>query len=187
MVKAAKKHPFATPQHWKDRWTEICDLGRQEGFSTIVTIQPIVDTGAKKLTEQEYQWYIKKQSAIIIKQDSDYAEKLDELKNNCTLTADLRNIFDDIQGPIYYDFVHVGPKGNRIIAENFYQLSFPIVMKQSKNIVQNKDGQVSDSTSEIKDQLYSKNFDFSSEQFFNFIRDVILPYKTPKVIQLIFE
>ena len=187
LIQEKKDNPNASPTQWKERWMEICDLGNQQGFDTIITLQPMVNTGKKILTEQEVEWRIFNENRVNTKNYPLYIEQLNELKNHCSITADLRGIFDHLEEPIYYDAFHTGAKGNRIIAENLYQLSFPIVMKQSKNIVQNKDSQVSDSTLEIKDQLNSKNFDFSSEQFFNSIRDVILPYKTPKVFSIIFE
>jgi len=177
----------ASPTQWKERWMEICDLGNQQGFDTIITLQPMVTTGKKILSEQEVNWKVHLENLDMTENYPLYIEQLNELKNHCALTADLRGIFDYIEEPLYYDHWHTGPRGNQIIAENLYQLSLPTVMKQSKNIVQNKDGQVSDATLEINDQLDSKNFDFYSEEFFDFIRDIISQYKTPKVFSLIFE
>jgi len=176
---------LATPPHWKDRWAEICDLGRQKGFDTIVTIQPILGSGAKKQTEQEYQSYIENKYELTFKPHLKYAEKLDELKNNCTVTADLRNIFDDIQGPVYYDQVHVGPKGNQIIAEKMFELSLPVVMEKAryndftsvnKNSIENFDNLP---TSNSSDTIFDETMDLAKK--------VISPYKTPKVSSLIFR
>jgi len=182
-----KGNPNASPTQWKERWMEICDLGNQQGFDTIITLQPMISTGKKILTQQEVEQRLRLERGGMAKNYPVYKEQLNELKSHCTLTADLRGIFDHLEEPIYWDWAHTGPKGNQIVAENLYQLSLPTVMKQSKNIVQNKDGQVSDATLEIKDQLASKNFDFYSEEFFDFIRDIISQYKTPKVFSLIFE
>ena len=180
-----KGHSNASPTQWMERWMETCDLGNKQGFDTIITLQPMISTGKKILTQQEVEQRLRLERGDMAKNYPVYIEQLNELKNHCTLTADLRGIFDHLEEPLYWDWAHTGPKGNQIIAENLYQLSLPTVMKQSKNIVQNKDGQVSDATLEIKDQVDSKNFDFYSEQFFYFINDIISPYKTPKVFSLI--
>jgi len=182
-----KGSPNASPTQWKERWIETCDLGNKQGFDTIITLQPMVNTGKKILTQYEVSEKLILEKKGLAKNYPLYIEQLNELKNHCTLTADLGGIFDYLEEPIYYDAVHTGPRGNQIIAENLYQLSLPTVMKQSKNIVQNKDGQVSDATLEIKDHVDSKNFDFSSEEFFYFISDIISLYQTPKVFSVIFD
>jgi len=198
----AKKNKNATPTKWKERWMEICELGNQEEFHTIITLQPIVNTGNKKLTLQEADSKVEQEK----RKYSDYSvyfEKLNELKNHCTLTADLRGIFDTYEEPIYFDYVHTGYRGYQIIAENLYQISLPIVMKNSKNFVPNIDVQgtaatpanfVPDidvegtgATPPINEQLDSKNVESLSEQFLNSMIDIISLYKTPKVFSLIFE
>jgi len=180
-----RDNPLATPPHWKDRWAEICDLGRQNGFDTILTIQPILGSGEKKLTEQEYQAYVEKNRSLNFKLYSEYVEKLDELKNNCTLTADLRGLFDNIKEPIYYDRAHTGYRGNQIIAEKMFELSLPIVMEKAryndstsinKNPIENFDNLP---TSNLSDTIFDKTLDF--------VEEVISPYKTPKVSSLIFS
>jgi len=186
LVSQRNSNSNASPTQWKERWIEICDLGNQQGFDTIITLQPMISTGKKILTEQEVNLKVYLEKWDMTENYPIYIEQLNELKNHCTFTADLRGIFDHFAEGLYYDHFHTGPRGNQIIAENLYQLSLPTVMKQSKNIVQNKDGQVSDATLEIKDQLDS-NFDFYSEELFYSIIDIISLYKTPKVFPLIFE
>jgi len=187
----------ASPTLWKNRWMEICELGNQQDFDIIISLQPIIGTGKKILTQHEYLQFMNT-ARITTPQDKilelypTYKDQLDELKNHCTLTADLRAIFDNVEESIYFDRAHTGKKGNRIIADNFYQLSLPIVMNQSKNIVQNKDFNSLEMTGpstilEINDNLDSKNFDYFLEQSYSSLRDIIFPYKTPKVFSLIFE
>jgi len=40
-------NPNASPILWKERWSEICELGNQLGFDTLITLQPAVSTGKK--------------------------------------------------------------------------------------------------------------------------------------------
>jgi len=96
--------------HWKDRWVEICDLGKIHNYDTIITLQPFVGTGKKILSNQEYELFIKPATKDFLDLYSSYIEQLNELKNNCSETADLTGIFDHVQEPIYYDRVHIGPK-----------------------------------------------------------------------------
>ena len=114
-----------------------------------------------------------------------FLEKLNELKNYCTLTADMTGIFDEYEGPIYYDGSHVGFTGNKIIAETFFDISLPIVMEKAKQV----------NTKEIN-QYPKSNFtnasntdpsDNYTNEIYGSLKKIISPYKTPKAWQLIFE
>ena len=54
-------------------------------------------------------------------------DKLNELETNCAVTEDLTNIFDNETELIYFDYVHMGDKGNRIIAQKIFNISSPFV------------------------------------------------------------
>ena len=57
---ANPNHPDWEPQNeiaWKDRWIEICNIGKKNGFDTIVTLQPFYKSGFQVLTESDYQIY----------------------------------------------------------------------------------------------------------------------------------
>ena len=85
----------------------------------------------------------------LIEADTKLAEKVirrDEEVNNleididedCSLligkrspvAADLRNVFDGIEGPLFYDHVHVSDRGNKIVAEKLFELTKPIVFSK---------------------------------------------------------
>jgi uncharacterized protein YjbI with pentapeptide repeats len=109
---------------WKERWVQICDLGKKDGFDTIITLQPILGTGKKAMSYQEFTTYIQSSDVEqpLLKLYPQYAQQLDELSKHCTKTADLRDIFDNTAEPIFFDTGHVGPKGNEIVAENWFKL-----------------------------------------------------------------
>jgi len=175
----------ALPTLWKKRWADICDSGEQYSYDTIVTLQPFTGAGKKILTEQEYKGYINV-NIPLIELYPQFKTQLTELENHCTVTADLRGIFDNIREPIYWDYAHTGPKGNQIIAENFFQLSLPLVMKKAQTGINNED--FGDSMIYNTDnKLIQNESDTFSEDFFNSIETILLPYKTPKVFSLIFE
>jgi len=176
---------YSSPTLWKERWIEICDLGKQYGYDTIITLQPMVNTGEKKLTAQEQINFIKIEEEKLFENYPEYVKKLNELRDHCTLTADLRGLFDNYEEPIYYDEGHTGPKGNQIVAEKFYQLSFPIVKEGSKKIGFDNDG-IPPLNLETDEPQVSSDMDYFLEESFIVLRDIFSSYKTPKVIPLIF-
>jgi len=54
-----------------------------------------------------------------------------DLNQLCIKTVDLRNIFDEMEVPIYTDYAHMSDFGNEIVAQKMFESSLPIV-KQSK-------------------------------------------------------
>jgi len=186
----------ASSTKWYERWIEICELGKQSDFDTIITIQPFAKSGSKILTEQEHIEWTKKVNKVpgpikYLELVEQYVELSVQLKNHCTLTADLRGVFDGIQEPIFYDYIHVGPRGNKIIAEKIYELSLPVVMKRAQNLVNEEDSISSvkyGSFSETLEKNYnieSENFDYNLEQSYSTLKTILFPYKTPKVLDLI--
>jgi len=187
-------NPTVTPTHWKERWIDICELGKQYDYETIITLQPLLGTGNKTLTIQEEN---NKRTTVELVGWLDiypeYAEQLKEINNHCSLTADLRGLFDDIKEPIFWDGMHTGYRGNQIIAEKMFELSLPLVMKSAHSVDIDDDlissgiyGASSD-TFEINDNLDSENSDFYLEQSHSALKTVLFPYKTPKVLDLIFN
>jgi len=178
-------HDEGSSIKWKERWIEICKLGKQYQFDTLITVHPVLGTGKRAAFVQEHDdvWMVGG-SIKILPIYYKYAEQLSELEKYCSVTADLREIFDNVQEPLYFDTTHVVPKGNQIVAEKLYQLSLPLVIEGVKRNFSLNETDVH-SFEEINSQLTSKNFDFSSEQFFNFISYIISPYNTPKVFSLI--
>jgi len=152
------KDPNASPILWKERWLEICELGNQTGFDTLITVQPLVSTGKKILTTEEYENKLKHDGQKFYQYYPLYAEQLEELAKVCSQTADLRGIFNDIQEPIFFDPGHVGPKGNQIVAKNFFQLSLPI-LKEKMEYISSNNYSKGLSTEQIDALITSNNVD----------------------------
>ncbi|NWK02160.1 pentapeptide repeat-containing protein [Marine Group I thaumarchaeote] len=108
-------------------WQSVCELGSEEGFETIIILQPLVGTGNRVLTVYEYQSL----NAVNIEKLRLLAENLVQLNQHCIKTADFRGIFDYVQHPIFSDDGHTGPLGNQIIAENVFAISLPIVSAEN--------------------------------------------------------
>jgi len=180
----SKKEVYS-PTLWKERWIEICNLGDEFSFQTLVTLQPVLGFGERVLTEHEYENYVKKKHFRYQEEYPNYLIQLEELQNHCSLTADLTSLFDNIQDPIYFDYIHTGPQGNQIIAEKFFELSLPLVLENSQNIANNESGARS-SIDEIHNKLKENDSEFSKETIILF-KSIISSYKTPKVFSIIFE
>ncbi len=120
--------PEANSELWKNRWIEICDIGNDTSFKTLLVLQPILGTGERMFTDQEYTIHTS-YSGILQQMNhlDSYASQLDEINKHCTATANFRNIFDDVTEPIYYDIVHLGAKGNEIVANKIYDLAVPLI------------------------------------------------------------
>ncbi len=111
---------------WEERWRDICILGNDKGFGTIITLQPLAGSGNKVLSEQE-KTYFEKRIAHYISYYEQYADILKKLEKDCTGIKDLRFVADSYSHTIFYDGGHVVDEGNRIIAKEMYQAILPIV------------------------------------------------------------
>ena len=122
----------------KNNWDAICKFGKESDFDVIITLQPIAGFGSKVLTQQEtvnsftgedhhsYQ-------LITAKSTYDYiGRELLSLQDDCNV-IDLRGIFDDINGPIYWDQGHVSDTGNLILAEKFHDVVNEIIFNKKSN------------------------------------------------------
>jgi len=183
----SKDFETASAAQWKERWAETCDLGKKYGFDVLVTIQPSVNTGEKILTKPEHAAKIKQEKSNPYPDHYHlYIEKLESLKDHCSVTADLTGIFDHERDTIYFDAFHVGPKGNQIIAKNMYQISLPLVLEGAKR-VDSIDVHNVTSLEDINSSLISNDFDIFMEQTYQNSRNIFSSYKTPKVFSLIFS
>ncbi len=175
----------ASPTEWREIWMEVCELGKQYRYETAITLQPIIFTGKKIMTEQElenYNWVLK---GNLPENYPLYFEQLQILESHCSRIADLRNIFDDIYEPIFWDRVHVGSLGNEIIAEHMYKLSLPLVKDKATEKFSNVDMEAfSNEKIIVTSSEYSESF---LDESYNVIKDIIFQYKTPRISTLIFE
>jgi len=172
----------SNPILWKDRWIEICNLGKEYNFETIVTLQPFLGTGKKILSEKEILLQKPVSDINTYLAYDNYFKKLDEISLHCTKTTDLREIFDSYTESIYFDPVHVVAKGNKIVAENLYKVSLPIVKEGSVKIDSiEKVGDVSMEKS--NDEPLVENSDWFIEKVYPTVKDLIFSYKTPRALE----
>jgi len=124
--------------NWKRRWLDICKLGNENGFSTIVTVQVILVTTGKQLSKDEVT-YLKgnvweNTTRNILATMSGF---LPEMNKSCAQTGDLRNIFDNYSEPLFFDDAHVTDRGDEIIAESLFEISYPVVKNKIQSDTNN--------------------------------------------------
>lgn len=161
---------------WVNRWRDICDLGKQTGFATIITIQPMVGIGNKTLSKSEYEYSLKLQQTKIPQRLDLFASALNDL-DSCTATADLRRSFDGLDIPIYWDYGHMANAGNEIISQKMFEISLPIVMSNNTH----DENPTSSSTS----ITLSENNSYK-DAYVVLKRIVLQNYKTPLMIRQVF-
>ena len=112
----------SSPINWKTNWIELCKLSEAHNFKMIVTLQPLLGTGNKLLTDNEFAMMKSYSSTILAEGYVNFADQLDEINQNCTAAYDLRYVYDTYLGSIYSDYAHVGNSGNEIVAKIFYEI-----------------------------------------------------------------
>jgi len=126
-----------SPNKIKENLEVICEFGNENGFDTVISLQPIAGFGNKILTKQESEYakigddYSKKPLIESLSVYQDYAKKLSEIKT-CAKTIDIRDIFDNETEAIYWDQGHVSDQGNSIVAKSLYNAILPIILKNKE-------------------------------------------------------
>ena len=129
---------------WKERWGEICDIGRDRGFQVLVTVQPVLGSGNQTLTEYYREYYAKENGEAVAGKIHHYADALEDLSSSCPFTLDLTHAFDGyvegagdhrgvrvpVSSAALLDLVHLSDYGNEAIASKMYGASIPIMVSE---------------------------------------------------------
>ena len=112
---------------YAERWSEICRVGEENGFETVFILQPIPHFD-KILTDQEFHnYFLRPEHTSYLNSLESYAQQLGSIEKHCTAAADFREVFDYYLEPLYWDYVHVGDRGNEILAGKVLELISPIL------------------------------------------------------------
>ena len=165
---------------WVNRWIEICNLGKENNFKTVIFIQPILGTSDRTLSEQEYARYIEPEwkDGNTLKRLKLIASGLDDLQTVCDGAVDLRHAFDDINSPIFWDSGHMGNVGNKIISKKMFQAVYPLI-DDSKIPISSSDVLHDVSESEITSVT-------TKDSIVKLKRFILQNYKTPLLINQLF-
>ena len=113
-----------------ERWSEICRVGEKNGFDTVFILQP-VPSFDKILSDQEFNnYFLRPEHTVYLNSLESFAQQTDNIEKHCAAAADFRGIFDYYLEPLYWDTVHVGDRGNEIIADKVLELISPILDKE---------------------------------------------------------
>ena len=108
-------------QKWLDRWNKTCNVAHENNFELFVTVQPMIGTSDRDLTEIEKNIKEKGKSGIQYQKTFEFLNHLgDNIDSLSCPHADLRHTFDSIEGQVFHSLVHTGDKQNEIIA---YEIS----------------------------------------------------------------
>ena len=148
---------------WESRWTNVCELGKMMDFKTIILLQPFNGSGFKIPSEFERKFlesYTKYEKLKIYEK---YRDKIPILSENCFGAYDLSYIFDKIEGQLFFDSMHVGEKGDKILADRIFEIIHPVVNNNSKYVDEQKELELKKINEIIKQGKNSKyNFDESN-------------------------
>ena len=128
LIKNSDWSEDANIENWTTRWIELCEFGNENGFDTIVTIQPILGSSNKMMTNQEsmeFRHHVYQQAHVELLKE--YSSNLYKLEPSCTKTADLTNTFDGYFFPIYLDLGHTKSLCGKVISDEFFKLSVPLI------------------------------------------------------------
>ena len=126
-----------SPNELKENWKQVCEIGNENNFDTVIVLQPIAGFGSKKLTQQESEYvktgknYSEKPLMESLSVYQHYAKNLSGIKI-CTKTIDLRSVFDNETDTIYFDQGHVYDQGNVIVTKSLYNEILPIISKNKE-------------------------------------------------------
>ena len=101
-------------ENWIKRWNEICSISKEKDFELLVTIQPMLGTGDREMTDKELEISKKITHVKTLEFLNDLGDNLELLE--CPY-ADLRNTFDNNNEQIFFSLVHTGDEQNNILAE----------------------------------------------------------------------
>ena len=123
-----------TAKNWNENWSKICTLGNEKKFDTVIFLQPFLGTGYKTFFDFEYELSRNEPILDRLDQYESYHTELKKLNDACYGAYDLTNIFDKISTQVFFDAVHVGSKGDKILADNIFKFILPLLDETQSKI-----------------------------------------------------
>ena len=164
-----------SPEEISRNWKKICQIGNNNDFDVMISLQPIAGFGDKLLTEQEQEYvrtgtnYADEKLIKFVSEYNRYENEMESLAA-CALTVNFRGVFDSVNSPVYWDQGHVSDYGNSILAEK-------MISYIQKVLPENFD-------EDIKSENILEN---SENNFFQQFQYIVAEYKTPVMINEMFS
>tara|TARA_Y100000590_G_scaffold23573_1_gene26985 strand:+ start:4896 stop:6449 length:1554 start_codon:yes stop_codon:yes gene_type:complete len=127
-----------------NNWNSMCELGMENEIDVMVVLQPVAGFGNKPLTEQETEFakngkdYGNNLLINSYKIYEEYTKNLEKL-DTCTISLNLRDVFDNESSPIYWDQGHISDKGNSLIAKSLQEKLIQLLPNNLPKLVQSKE------------------------------------------------
>jgi hypothetical protein len=118
-------------KQWKSRLDRICEIGYENNISTVIILQPLLGTSHRNLTLEEKQNFEKENHPSIIQSYEKFGDELTHMSNKCTLKEDFREVFNDVDIPLFFDTGHIGVEAKKIVANQIYEKTIPIIMENN--------------------------------------------------------
>ena len=112
---------------WSERWSEFCEREDMSEKDIIIAIQPYLGTGEKNFSNWEEMTKQNNMKTDVAEHFPLLIDNLEKIEKKCTKTMNLTNSFDNNSETIFYDLIHVGDKGNEIVADRIYDEILPIL------------------------------------------------------------
>ena len=112
-------------------WIDVCEYGKNNGFSTIPILQPILGISERNITPDEEKIEITDYGFNTIKYLKNIPLDDTVLNNSCEMIIDARNAFSEIDESIYLDSIHSNEFSNQIMAGKIYEKLKPFVIAKS--------------------------------------------------------
>ena len=157
-------HPINEhPKFLANIFDDICTLGKQNEIEIIITLQPILNFNNRILTNQEIEsYFIQPRNAFMLDNHLKIINQVLEKTTECENVHDFTSIFDKHDTPLYFDRIHVGKLGNKIISENVAESIMPILKKE--NVVSDSINEEKTSPRTILIKKAIQNSDFSNQK-----------------------
>lgn len=117
--------------YYEEHIRQVKALAREYDFEAFFFWQPYLLYGTRSemwpyergILERKSEVFLASQAAVYHAAKDQFSDREDEM------IFFVANIFDEIEKPIYIDHAHVGPEGNRIVAEVMYEKIAPSLLQ----------------------------------------------------------
>ena len=121
-------HMLERSSLWHNRIKDACEFGNENGFKTIVILQPVLGTGNKPLVEYEHSYYLAVGGEKNTEVYDIFSNGLLGLENYCYKVEDFRNIFDNVPEFVYFDIAHLADYGNEVVSQRIFEIIKPTIL-----------------------------------------------------------
>ena len=122
------EHMLERASLWHNQIKDACEFGNENGFKTMVILQPMLGTGNKPLVEFEHSYYL----AVGGEKNTEIYDMLSNgllgLENYCYKVEDFRNVFDNVPEFVYFDIAHLADYGNEVVSQRMFEIIMPTIL-----------------------------------------------------------